>query len=178
MLLTFVVAADSDSATLYVDPVASESVGGGSLVAGRSSTLEQAMAQLAPGDELVLRPGTYREVLDFRNSALMGMGDPLRRTMVRAEIPGTVMFKGSDIVNGWQLVAAGLFVKRPWTVNSQQVFVDGLPLRQIGGRNFANPSQWPGRVSGGLKDLVENSFFWDEPESALYIKVAMASLSG
>ena len=43
------------------------------------------------------------------------------------------LIKGSDVVTGWKKAGPGLFVKDAWSVRSEQVFVDGKPLAQIGG---------------------------------------------
>ena len=156
---------------------------------GAYRSISDALKDLQPGDELVIAAGTYREMVrlperDYAN------------TVIRGERAGAVVIKGSDLVTGWEPVAgsAGVFVKRGWPANSQQVFVDGEPLQQIGGSIMngypdrpdhpmrkLHESQggiWPGRVAGGREQLVDNSFFYDEPQKALYIKLRQASLDG
>ena len=156
---------------------------------GAYRTLGEALKQLQPGDELVIGAGTYRETLQL----------PVRdwgsgQTVIRGERAGTVILKGSDPVEGWEPAGEGVFVKRGWRANSQQVFVDGEPLRQIGGSilngyperadhpmKSLHASQggiWPGRVAGGRAQLVDNSFYYDAAEQNLYVKLRAGSPEG
>jgi hypothetical protein len=85
-------------------------------------------------------------------------------------------------------------VKRPWTVNSEQVFLDGKALTQVGGTILGGFPQkpdhplaklhagqggiWPRRVSGGTHDMPEHSFYYDAGAQSLYIRVPLDSLDG
>jgi parallel beta-helix repeat protein len=156
---------------------------------GAYRTLGEALKQLQPGDELVIGAGTYRETLQLP-ARDWGRG----QTVVRGERAGAVLLKGSDVVEGWERAGEGVFVKRGWRANSQQVFVDGEPLRQIGGSILGgypdradhpmrslHASQggiWPGRVPGGRAQLVEDSFFYDASEQNLYVKLRAGSPEG
>jgi parallel beta-helix repeat protein len=181
LLFALCLAAASQAATLRVG-----ATGGG----GKSyPTLSEALKNLQPGDELVIAPGIYREALllperDWGNAA----------TVIRGAPGGAVVIKGSDLVEGWEPLRGGVFVKRQWRVNSQQVFVDGEPLQQIGGSilngypdkpghpmkalHAAQGGIWPGRIPGGRDQLVENSFYYDLAEQSLYIKLRRDSLAG
>ena len=60
--------------------------------AGREAaflTIQKGVAALKPGDTLTIGPGEY-----FENVKLSGLGDPGRETLVRTEIPGTVVLRG------------------------------------------------------------------------------------
>ena len=162
--------------------------------AGAYRTIGDALKDLQPGDELVIAAGTYRETLrlperDWSHGS----------TVIRGERAGAVLIKGSDVVTGWQPAdggegSRGVFVRRNWTVNTQQVFVDGAPLQQIGGSimngypaRLDHPMRklhesqggiWPGRVAGGREQLVDDSFFYDETQQALYIRLRQGSPEG
>jgi parallel beta-helix repeat protein len=148
-------------------------------------TLGHAMRLLRPGDTLRIAGGTYREALVF--PARDWSGPP---TVIEPEPGGKVVIKGSSVVTGWQLVEPGLYVKRPWAVNSQQVFVDGVALKQIGGTIFGGYPEkpdhplralhaqqggiWPGRTPGGVEQMTANSFHYDAATRSLYIKLSAA----
>ena len=184
LLALLAAAAEGMAGARYVDPAnpAAQDAGDGS--AQRPyRTLAYAMKQLRPGDSLNLAPGTYRGTLAFPEISWTDAP-----TRVQPVGKGEVIIKGSDVVNGWERVEAGLYVKRPWTVNSQQVFIDGAPLKQIGGTVFNGYPEradhpmkklhsgdggiWPGRVAGGVRDLTEGSFHYDAAAKSLYVKVA------
>jgi parallel beta-helix repeat protein len=162
--------------------------------AGAYRTIGDALKDLQPGDELVIAAGTYRETLRLPERD-WSHGN----TIIRGERAGAVLIKGSDVVTGWQPAGGGegnrgVFVRRNWTVNTQQVFVDGAPLQQIGGSimngypaRLDHPMRklhesqggiWPGRVAGGREQLVDNSFFYDETQQALYIRLREGSPDG
>ena len=184
MLSTLLAAGPGIAAIRYVDPAhpAAQDAGeGGAKQPYR--TLAYAMKQLRAGDTLNLVPGTYRESLIFPEVSWTGAP-----TSVQPVGDGEVIIKGSDVVDGWKRVEAGLYVKRPWTVNSQQVFLDGKPLKQVGGTVFNgypdrpdHPMKklhagqggiWPGRVAGGVRELTEESFHYDAAARSLYVKIA------
>ena len=158
--------------------------------AGRAyATIGEALKDLQPGDELVIGAGTYRETLQLPQRD-WGRAP----TVIRGERGAAVLIKGSDVVTGWEPLGDGVFVKRPWRTNSQQVFVDGEPLRQIGGTILGGYPErpghpmkalhagqggiWPGRVAGGRAQLTEQSFFYDAAQESLYVKVRQPSLEG
>lgn len=152
-------------------------------------TLGHAMKQLRPGDTLNIAAGVYREALVFPELAWSGTP-----TLIQPAANGDVLIKGSDVVTGWEPVQGGLFVKRSWPTNSQQVFVDGVALQQIGGTILGGYPEkgghpmaklhttqggiWPGRVRGGIEQMRDNSFYYDAAAQSLYIKVPHATLNG
>jgi parallel beta-helix repeat protein len=190
-LLAILVAGEGMAAARYVDPANPVAQDAGDGNARRPyRTPAYAMKHLQPGDTLNLAPGTYRETLAFPE--IKWTGAPTR---VQAAGKGEVIIKGSDVVDGWERLEAGLYVKRPWTVNSQQVFIDGAPLKQIGGTVFngyperanhpmkklhdSHGGIWPGRAAGGVRDLTEGSFHYDAGAQSLYVKIApSATLDG
>src|SRR5262249_17909265 len=153
------------------------------------ATIAEALKALQPGDELVIGAGTYLESL-----ILPARDWGKASTLIRGERGDKVLIKGSDVVADWQPEGNGVFAKRGWRVNSQQVFVDGEPLKQIGGSimggypeksdhplkklHVSQGGIWPGRVAGGKSDLVQDSFTYDAAQETLYIKVRHATLEG
>ena len=175
------------AAERYVDPAhpAARDAGEGD-AKSPYRTLAHAIRRIQPGDTLKLAPGTYRDSLIFPDITWSGAPTTVQPAAKGAE----VVIKGSDLVTGWQQVERGLYVKRPWTSNSQQVFVDGAPLKQIGGtvmngfpEKAGHPMAklhqgqggiWPGRVPGGVRQMTENSFHYDASAQSLYVKIAPA----
>jgi len=116
--------------------------------------------------------GVYRESLILPRSG-----------MTLRALPGAdVKIKGSDVVNGWvrQKPLSEKIWKVRWRINSQQVFVDGKPLQQIGvncpfnsERNSLGHILLP-PVGSGVEDMTENSFYFDPVDSWLYISLSTA----
>lgn len=182
----------SDAATLYVSPTAANGND-----KNRFTSLQAALRQLLPGDELIIGAGVYREPLDLRLASKLSGASGSLPTRIHGDGRGKAIIKGSQVVTDWQAVGAGLFIKRGWSVNSQQVFIDGKPLQQIAGTVFngypAAPGQpkhplgglhnsnggiWPARIVGGVAEMKPNSFFYDAAQQQLYIKTEVASLQG
>jgi parallel beta-helix repeat protein len=193
--LTFVLAAllatgVCAAASRYVDQgsPAAQDAGDGEFIRPYR-TLAYAMKQLKAGDTLNIAGGVYRDALLFPEIAWSGGS-----TVIQAVDTREVLIKGSDVVTGWEPAERGLYVKRPWTVNSEQVFVDGRALIQLGGTilggypgkpdhpmaklHAAQGGIWPGRVSGGTHDMVDYNFYYDAGAQSLYIRVPFSSLDG
>jgi parallel beta-helix repeat protein len=174
-MLTALACGAAPAAMLYVDPANPGAVDAGAGDALHPyRTLVYAMKQLKPGDTLTIAAGVYRESVVF---PAMSWSDGT--TVVQPAAGAQVLVKGSDVVTGWTPLGDGRFVRSGWTVNSQQVFVDGIALQQIGGKIFNNdPWIWPGRVAGGLAEMTDNSFYYDLAAQNLYVKVPRTSLDG
>jgi parallel beta-helix repeat protein len=164
---------------LVVDPAGSG--------AGVYRTIAEALRNLKRGDVLTIRGGTYRESIDLRTASALNNVSSTRTTIQGASAE-RVIINGADVVTGWQALGNGLYVKSSWTVNSQQVILDSVPLQQIGGTIFKdfphNPNSplhhvpgnqnggiWPGRIGGGLSAIRDNSFYHDAGAGKLYVKV-------
>lgn len=157
-------------------------------------TLGYAIKQLRTGETLSIAAGTYRESIDLRTATNIKPSTTAALTTIAGASGAVVTIKGSDVVDGWEKVGTNTFVRHGWSVNTQQVFVDGASLKQIGGSIFNGyPDQagnayasilsgtggiWPGRVSGTVSALVDNSFYYDAAGVALYVRVPLASLQG
>ncbi|HET6493269.1 MAG TPA: hypothetical protein VFG44_09870, partial [Burkholderiales bacterium] len=140
----------------YVDPANPGTVDSGAGDALHPyRTLTFAMTQMRPGDTLNIASGVYRESIVFPGITWGSLP-----TLIQPMGTEPVLIKGSDIVTGWAALGGGLFVKNAWTVNSQQVFLDGAALKQIAGKIWTSDAWiWPGRVAGGLAEMTDNSFY-------------------
>lgn len=152
-----------------------------------SQSLGAAVAQLQPGDTLIVKGGTYREAIIL--PARSWSAD--KPTTIMGATGERAVIKASDVVRDWSSRGNGVWMKQGWTVNSQQVFVNGQVLQQIGGTVFGNYSVpncnqgyytcgdyvaqtggiWPGRINGDQNSLRENSFYYDQVAKTLYVKV-------
>jgi len=89
--------------------------------------------RLQGGDHLWIMPGEYRGYVSFTNKN--GRADaPIR---IQGYPGGEVVMKGSVIVNGWEPIDLGIWRKAGWNRNSQQIFINGRRLTQLGW-----PNQW------------------------------------
>lgn len=172
------------AATRYVSPHHPGAIDQGDGPAVRPyKTLSFAMRQLMPGDTLKIAAGTYRDAMIFPKRA-WSRAQP---TTIEGDAEGAVTVLGSEIVEGWQAKGGGVYVKRPWIVEPQQVLFEGVALRQIGGTIFkgypTSPTHeltplhqsqggiWPSRQTGSRDDLPANSFFYDHAEKELVIRL-------
>lgn len=125
-------------------------------------TISQAAKIAVAGDTVSVKDGVYREFVEVANS---GTG-PDKMITFRAD-GNKVFVKGSDEVSGWILLKGNIWKKEGWHVNSQQVFVDGVVLEQIGGNPLFSPDRLPA-IGSGVKDMMPGSFFYDAKDKALY----------
>lgn len=150
------------------------------------ASFSAAMAQLQPGDHLVITAGTYRDALIFPQRNWSGA-----ETVIEGR--GKVLVKGSDVVEGWKSLGEGRFSK-PWNTEPQQVFLDGQALSQIGGTVFGGyplkPNHplaplfnnkkggiWPGRREGNQDSMTANSFYYDSAQGTLLLQLALTDLA-
>jgi hypothetical protein len=136
-------------------------------------TISAALAKSKPGDRIGVFSGTYREILQFPR----GGSDPSHTISLEA-VPGAdVRIKGSDAVTGWVPHSGAIWKKTGWNVNSQQVFVDGEPLQQVGA-NSPFHNQKYGEIDIlpiigiGLSDMAPATFWHDSVAGTLYIWLA------
>lgn len=136
-------------------------------------TIAGAVQQARAGDTVWIAAGTYRETVIIPRG---GTG-PDRRLVLRAEAAGEVVLKGSDVVTGWEPAGRGIWKRRGWKINSQQVFVDGQPLKQIGATCPFNSIQWGSKpilpaTGSGVGDMTPGSFYWDQRSTTLHVRLA------
>ena len=134
-------------------------------------TISGAVARARAGDILWIAAGTYRETV-----ALGRGGSGPTKTIALRALPGNlVTLKGSDLVRGWVRYSDRIWRRPAWEVNSQQVFVDGAPLQQIGASSplhhqiiFDGKPNLPA-VGQGLQDMFPGTFWYDRAGSNLYV---------
>lgn len=141
------------------------------------ATVQKALTRVVAGDTIYLRGGTYREAVAINGKA----GSAAAPIVIAAYGNEKPVLKGSQIVTGWTLHGGTTWKRAGWTVNSQQVFADGAPLRQIGvpssvlaaisynGRPFLPP------VGSGVSSMTPGSYHYDAAGKTLYVKLADGS---
>lgn len=183
VLPLFAISALAAGATLNVDPTGADDP-----QKHRYKTLTAATKDLKTGDTLLIANGVYRESIDLRSASLTKQSGTKHLTRIAPARGAHPIIKGSDIVTGWQRVSKDLYAKREWPHNSQQVFVNGVGLKQTGGvifdgfplranHPFASLHQsqggiWPGRTGKSVDDIVLESFFYDIEKQTLYVNTA------
>ena len=107
-------------------------------------TIQKGVSALQPGDTLTIGPGEYAE-----NVKIVDFGSPDKDTLIRAEIPGTVLLRGD---------------------------VDAPVFSKVNGRRYAYVADFDGQVLGvnevdavktmklaagvDALDISPGSFFW------------------
>ena len=153
-------------------------------------TLGFAMSRLMPGDVLRIAGGTYREALILPRRSW----SKDKPTTIEGDSKQSVILLGTDVVEGWEPVGKGLYVKRAWSEEPQQVLVNGALLKQIGGTIFMgyplrrghdlerlHRSQggiWPTRKGGTPEDMPPGSFLYDPSTRGLYVRTADGKAPG
>lgn len=147
-------------------------------------TIQHAINRTGPGDTINIRAGTYRGSLLINTHQ---GGEENRYKTLRAYNSEKVYVKGSRLVTGWIMENDGIYRKEGWGVNSQQVFVNGQPLQQIGWPDEAFTDRAHGALYGpdrkywevgtGKADLVDDSFphgafYYDRQTGTLYVRLS------
>ncbi len=129
-------------------------------------TLGKALALAGPGTVITLAEGTYHE----GDLVMPRGGAPGQPLTILGQQAGQVLIEGSQPVKDWKPQGHGVWQVADWPVDSQQLFVDGRPLQQIG---IHNKWQQVGDIGGyhkivilppvgrGLADLKPGSFYYD-----------------
>ncbi|MCC6239822.1 MAG: right-handed parallel beta-helix repeat-containing protein [Phycisphaerales bacterium] len=136
-----------------------------------SNALQAAMDKAGPGDTVRLAAGIYR--LGKTVNVTHG-GSPGQPLIIEGAGAGKTILKGSKLVENWQETQPNVWKVSGWTINSQQLFVDGQSLQQIGAQNaFQKSGEYDSKpilppVGKGLDDLVPGSFFYDTDTQSLY----------
>jgi parallel beta-helix repeat protein len=130
-----------------------------------------AAAKIAQGgDTIRIFAGTYRETVEFPHG-----GSGTRNPLIVRSMPGAqVAIKGSDRLTQWTPHAGAIWQRANWPVNSQQVFVDGLPLQQIGANCPLSRQTYQGKsylpvIGTGLTDMRPGTFWYNVPTKTLYV---------
>jgi parallel beta-helix repeat protein len=134
-------------------------------------TISKALGAARAGDRVIVYTGTYREVVQF----LRGGVDRAHMLSLEAAPGADVRIKGSDKVGEWVPHAAGVWKRTKWMVNSQQVFLDDIPLQQIGKTCPFNQLKWGKEPilaprGEGISDLIPGSFYYDDSLKTLFVR--------
>ncbi|MBD3391394.1 MAG: hypothetical protein GF418_05040 [Chitinivibrionales bacterium] len=127
-------------------------------------TIQAAVDAASGGDTVWVKPGVYRETVTVTKSGLSAD----RMLRIAATEPRRAIIRGSDIVEDWQLVGAGLFrCAWPHKVTPRQehmfgfksypdqVFVDGMLMEHVEQR-----------------DRLDTNTFWvDRKNEYIYLKL-------
>jgi len=121
-------------------------------------TLAHAGRAVKTNQTVIIHPGIYRESLVIRAGGGPAMEGTIGSYPVRflATEAGKVVISGADVVTRFVPdkdapadQRGKVWVKRPWPVNSQGVYVDGKPLRQIGNIDMLIPENKKKLATGG-----------------------------
>ena len=135
-------------------------------------TLEQALQRVETGGTIRLAAGIYYE----DRLLLPRGGTPGQPLCIEGAGSDQTFVRGSRPVQGWEAVEDGRWRAR-WEVNSQQVFADGRPLRQIGAATPWNRKVlWAETVclepvGSGLSDVAPGDFYYDADGRWLYVSL-------
>jgi parallel beta-helix repeat protein len=139
-------------------------------------TIQRALNVVQPGDTVHVRNGVYREQLLMRRSGTEDQ--PITIQGYQSERP---LVTGAEVVTNWVLHSGALWKVTNWVSGTQQVFVDGAPLRQVGWPNvFIRANSYIYTAQGGsTADMTNGTFFCDVSNRVLYAWLAdSASPSG
>ena len=136
---------------VYVDQATGNDTNSGT-IASPYKTISKAVSLMKVGDEIIIGPGIYRELVTVPT-----LTSTSQISLIRSLTPGTVTIKGSSIYGGWVSEGAGIW-SLPWPVKeAEQVYVNGTQLLQVGGTAFGaaggtlpscSCAYWPGRIAG------------------------------
>lgn len=133
-------------------------------------TLKKALSVVEASGIITLSEGVYRE----GDLLLRRGGTPGHPLVIQGAEGQSALVKGSEEVAGWRPDGDRRWRLDAWTVNSQQLFCDGLPLQQIGARSPLNARHVRADtvclppIGKDLNDLTPGSFWYDQDGHALY----------
>jgi parallel beta-helix repeat protein len=151
---------------IYHVAVTGSDTNSGTLPASPFRTVQKAVDQAGPGDTVFVGSGTYREYVVPPRGGVEG-----QYLEISGYSNGWPIIKGSDIVTNWTNYSNAIWKTENWILNSQQVFDNGRPLRQVGWPNdyFAEEPQRYPSVLPGFSDMTNNTFYYDASALCLYI---------
>ncbi|MEM8890427.1 MAG: right-handed parallel beta-helix repeat-containing protein, partial [Bacteroidota bacterium] len=161
--------ADDSYTTFYVDPAGNDAAEGSKKKPFKS--LKRALKEAGEGVRIELAEGSYYE----SSLVLYKGGSAERPLIIQGKGFDKSQIKGSQKVENWEKVGEQLWQRKNWTVNSQQVFVNGEPMQQIGSLSpWHKRKLWDNKetlppVGEGADDLRLNSFYYDTLEQKLLL---------
>ena len=175
-IVLFVPVCAVHAATFYVDQHAPAAQQADGSAAQPFRTIQEAVDRAQAGDTVLVRAGTYRETVYFEHGGAPG------QPLTLAAYPGEqVVISGADVLNGWQPKSKD--ERWLWTKKIPSapggVFVDGKPLRLVGGdpvyskiSSLAKYHTLLQPMGKGLKDMVPGTFYYDSADKTLYLWMA------
>lgn len=154
----------------YVSPTGQDSSSGHSPLAP-FGTIQHAVDLASVGDTIVLRGGVYREFVDLREVEPRG---ELSLTIC-AYSNETPVLTGSEVVENWTWETGYVWTVTNWTEQPQQVFDDGVSLKQVGWPNILMASNTVNlyRIFGtNRQDMTNGTFYYATNDYALYVWLA------
>ena len=135
-------------------------------------TVQHAADLSSTGDTIWVRGGTYREYVRFARG-----GSPEDRLQLKGYTNEFPEITGSDLVTGWTLLTNSIWKTTNWPLNSQQVFVDQVPLRMVGYPNdyMAVDTSVYIPFGFGFPDMTNGTFFYDRTNLTLLVWLADGS---
>jgi len=157
----------SHATTYYADGTNGNDLNNGTAT-NPYKTISKAVSVANAGDTVIIQEGTYREYIVIINS-----GTQVNPIIIKGAPGKKVYIKGSNKIIGWISQGNGLWKKTGWGVNSQQLFVDGKPLQQIGSNSYWHTQPWGSSyilppVGSGIADIFPGSFYYSAETQKLY----------
>jgi parallel beta-helix repeat protein len=133
-------------------------------------TISKAASKVRASDKVLIYQGVYREVIQIPRSGT----DYSHTISFKAAPRAYVEIKGSDIVTNWTPHSGAIWKRTGWDINSQQVFVDGLSLQQIGKNSPFHSQMYSGKpilptIGEDLSSIFAGSFWYDGNSKILYV---------
>ncbi|MDW3649654.1 MAG: right-handed parallel beta-helix repeat-containing protein [Bacteroidia bacterium] len=161
--------ADASYQTFYVDPSGNDAEDGSQSKPFRS--LKRALKEAGEGIRILLAEGSY-----YEGSLMLYRGGSADRPLIiQGKGYNKTQIKGSAKVDNWEKIGEQVWQRNNWIVNSQQVFVNGEALQQIGSLSPWNRRKlWDNKqtlppVGEGIEDMGLHSFYYDSLEQRLLI---------
>lgn len=150
--------------TFYVDGANGNNSNDGLSLGGAFETIQAAANAAFPGDEVLIRAGTYREQVNVPRSG--SSTSPITFSAYNGE---SVVISGGDLVTGWTQHSGDIWVATAnWNANNDRdantLFVDGeykYEGRQFGENDLLDIDDW-GELKQGRLSSNSNSFTVDD----------------
>lgn len=123
-------------------------------------TISAAASRAVAGDEVLVRPGLYRERVTLTNS-----GAPGKPIVFRSAEPRKAVISGSDVVTDWQAASPGVWVR---DVPHVSINKHALPHKEKGGE-WVYVNGVPMHYAETLERLIPGTFHIDFEKKKLFL---------
>ncbi|HEY8240335.1 MAG TPA: right-handed parallel beta-helix repeat-containing protein [Kiritimatiellia bacterium] len=165
VIVAALLATGSEAAEFFVATNGDDSASGTS-TAQPFRTVQKAVDVAQAGDAVYIRAGDYREQVQLRSSGTTSATISIEG--YSNEYPSIV---GSEPVTNWVSFTNAIWKVTNWVGNTQQVFVDAEPLRQIGWPNVyikVNATIYIA-TNTTLGEMTNGTFYCDVTNRVLYV---------